>query len=68
MAKLKARIDAREYWTTYESVMNYHKFGLYVSDYSDGTHGIRDSDDWEQIDLTYFQRSFEEEYDIYNVG
>jgi len=68
LAKLKARIDAREYWTTYESVMNYHKFGLYVSDYSDGTHGIRDSDDWEQIDLTYFQRSFEEEYDIYNVG
>jgi len=64
LAKLQARIDSREYWNTYESVMNYQKFGVYVSDYSDGSHGIRDSDDWGQIDLTFFQRTFDEDYDI----
>jgi hypothetical protein len=66
LAKLQAKISARQYWMTYESVMNYQKFGGYVSDYSDGTHGTHDSNDWAQVDLTYFQRNFEEEYDIYN--
>jgi hypothetical protein len=68
LAKLQARIDARHYWTSYESIMNYHKFGLYVFDYSDGSHGTRDANDWQQIDLTYFQRTSDEDYDIGNKG
>lgn len=62
--KMQAKRDARAYWDTYESVMNYHKFGLYVLDYSDGTHGKHDSDDWAQIDLTFFQRPFDEKYGV----
>jgi hypothetical protein len=56
LQKLKAKLEANKYWETYESVMNYNKFGKYVMDYSDGTHGIRDFDEWGYIDLTYFQK------------
>ncbi len=38
----------------YKSVMNY-QYCHHLLDYSDGSHGIFDSDDWEKIDLTYFQ-------------
>lgn len=62
--KLKARLDAIEYWDTYESVMNYNKFGHYLLDYSDGSHGIRDADDWEQVDLTFFQHPINEKYGV----
>ena len=54
--KYKAMFAAQKHWDNYESTMNYHKFGQYYTDYSDGTHGERDSDDWSYIDLTYFQR------------
>lgn len=56
LQKLKARKEAIKYWDNYESCMNYAKFFKYVTDYSDGTHGDRDSDDWSYIDITYFQR------------
>lgn len=64
LQKLQARIEARQYWDSYESVMNYHKFGLYLLDYSDGSNGKRDADDWEQIDLTFFQKPFDHTYGV----
>jgi hypothetical protein len=46
-----------EEWGNYRSVMNYYYFFDYsVVDYSDGTHGEGDANDWEMFDLTYFQR------------
>jgi len=38
----------------YKSVMNY-MYAFKILDYSDGTHGFADFDDWDYIDLTYFQ-------------
>ena len=38
----------------YKSVMNY-KYAYSILDYSDGSHGFGDYNDWENIDLTYFQ-------------
>jgi len=45
------------YWfyRNYKSIMNY-RYTYKIFDYSDGSHGIRDSDDWEKIDLTYFEK------------
>ena len=42
-------------WRNYKSCMNY-RYTYRLVDYSDGTHGINDFDDWNRIDLTYFQR------------
>jgi len=64
LEKLKARKEAIAYWDSYESCMNYNKFGQYILGYSDGSHGEHDADDWNQIDLTYFQRTTEEKYGI----
>ena len=67
--KMKARNHAIEYWANYVSCMNYGNSGgplkgilkpsyaWMVLDYSDGTHGEHDYDDWSHIDLTYFQKS-----------
>jgi len=41
-------------FTNYKSVMNY-KYAYTILDYSDGSHGIGDFNDWEYMDLTYFQ-------------
>jgi len=41
-------------WRTYKSIMNY-RYTYTILDYSDGSHGRRDNDDWEQIDLGYFE-------------
>jgi len=41
------------YWN-YKSCMNY-RYTYKIFDYSDGSHGIRDFDDWKEIDLTYFE-------------
>ena len=49
-------IEAKEVWDDYESAMNYYKFGARLFDYSDGTHGENDANDWAIIDLTFFQR------------
>ncbi|MFO8078539.1 MAG: hypothetical protein R6U21_07865, partial [Thermoplasmatota archaeon] len=43
---------------SYKSIMNY--FYTYdIMDYSDGTNGIFDFDDWSAIDLTYFEPRYE---------
>jgi len=41
-------------WRPYKSVMNYGYIYRMV-DYSDGSRGKNDFDDWNRIDLTYFQ-------------
>lgn len=42
-------------WLDYASCMNYDYFWYRSLDYSDGTHGEYDFDDWSYIDLTFFQ-------------
>ena len=44
-------------WRPYKSVMNYGYMFLMV-DYSDGSRGLNDFDDWHDMDLTYFERDF----------
>jgi len=48
---------SREEWNDYMSVMNYHKYLVRLFDYSDGTHGMKDFDDWGNIDVGFFQRT-----------
>jgi len=48
-------------WADYKSAMNYYYFALRVFDYSDGSRGEPyDRNDWEKIDLSYFQRTADE--------
>ncbi len=42
-------------WRNYKSIMNY-RYTYSLLDYSDGSHGKRDYDDWENIDLGYFEK------------
>jgi len=42
-------------WRPYVSVMNYG-YMYNMVDYSDGSRGRNDFDDWDRIDLTFFQR------------
>jgi hypothetical protein len=42
-------------WRPYKSVMNYG-YTYKMVDYSDGSRGRNDFDDWDRIDLTFFQR------------
>ena len=42
-------------WRTYVSIMNY-QYTYYHFDYSDGTNGWNDFDDWSEIDLSYFEK------------
>jgi hypothetical protein len=44
------------YWlyANYKSVMNY-RYVYSILDYSDGSHGRRDHDDWKNINLSYFE-------------
>lgn len=42
-------------WLSYRSCMNY-QYCYTLVDYSDGSHGKNDFDDWGHIDLTLFQR------------
>ena len=41
-------------FNNYKSIMNY-RYTYYILDYSDGTHGTRDFNDWAEIDLSYFE-------------
>jgi len=41
-------------YRNYKSIMNYH-YTYEILDYSDGSHGKRDYDDWLNIDLGYFE-------------
>ncbi len=42
-------------WGNYKSIMNY-RYTYTILDYSDGSHGKIDYDDWDKIDLTYFEK------------
>ena len=42
-------------WKPYKSIMNY-RYVYQMVDYSDGSRGKNDFDDWDRIDLTFFQR------------
>ena len=42
-------------WDNYQSCMNYVKYGQRLFDYSDGTHGENDADDWGSLYLGHFQ-------------
>ena len=55
-SRWQMRQEAIDHWKNYESCMNYNKFGSYVLGYSDGSHGVRDADDWSMIDLTFFKK------------
>jgi len=44
-------------WRPYKSVMNYGYMYLMV-DYSDGSRGLNDFDDWHDIDLTFIDADF----------
>ena len=48
----------RGYWIyrNYKSCMNY-RYAFQLVDYSDGSHGRNDFDDWSNIDLTFFKNS-----------
>jgi len=47
-------------WGNYKSVMSYYYFNdKKLVDYSDGTHGPGDQNDWAKLDLTYFKRNSE---------
>lgn len=41
-------------WRPYKSCMNYG-YTYFLVDYSDGSRGKNDHDDWSNLDLTYFQ-------------
>lgn len=41
-------------WRNYRSIMNY-RYTYSILDFSDGSHGKRDSNDWGTIDLSYFE-------------
>ncbi|UCH72171.1 MAG: hypothetical protein JSW62_01085 [Thermoplasmatales archaeon] len=43
-------------WLDYVSCMNYDYFADRVYDYSDGSNGEYDHDDWGSLDLTFFQK------------
>ena len=41
-------------WRNYKSIMNY-RYTYSIMDYSDGSHGKRDFNDWAAINLSYFE-------------
>ncbi len=41
-------------YRTYKSIMNY-EYTYRIFDYSDGSHGIRDFDDWSNLNLSHFE-------------
>jgi len=48
----------KDWWKfrNYKSCMSYDRIYFFIPDYSDGSHGRNDHDDWSSIDLTLFQR------------
>lgn len=48
----------KDWWKfrNYKSCMSYDRIYYFIPDYSDGSHGRNDHDDWGSIDLTLFQR------------
>lgn len=60
LSYIEGRAAKQEYldeWGDYKSVMNYYYIWDYsIVDYSDGSHGPNDVNDWELFDLTFFQQ------------
>jgi hypothetical protein len=56
-AKCTAKPWCIGYWIfrNYKSCMNY-RYTYKILDYSDGTHGIIDFNDWGNIDFTFFEK------------
>lgn len=53
---IKKYKEYKEKWGNYKSVMNYlYIFDKKLVDYSDGTHGQNDQNDWEKFYLPFFQ-------------
>ena len=53
---VKERTQYLEKWGNYKSVMNYYYiYDKKIVDFSDGTHGENDQNDWDLIYLPYFQ-------------
>jgi hypothetical protein len=52
----KSRRQYLEQWGNYKSVMNYYYlYDKRIVDYSDGSHGDNDQNDWEKMYLPFFQ-------------
>ena len=52
----KERNQYIEEWGNYKSVMNYYYlYSKNIVDYSDGSHGYNDQNDWEKFYLPFFQ-------------
>jgi hypothetical protein len=47
-------------WFDYKSCMNYDYFRQRLFDYSDGSNGKYDCDDWGQLDFAFFQKPSED--------
>jgi len=47
-------------WYNYKSAMNYFWYRHRYFDYSDGSHGPNDVNDWEALRLYYFQSTFDD--------
>jgi len=62
----QAKQEFLDQWGNYKSVMNYYYiFNKKIVDYSDGSHGPGDQNDWEAFDLTAFRGN---DYIIENPG
>ncbi|MCX6665100.1 MAG: hypothetical protein NT038_03420 [Euryarchaeota archaeon] len=56
----QAKQDYLDEWGNYKSVMNYYYiWDKKIADYSDGSHGTGDFNDWTHMDLTYFKAESE---------
>ena len=59
---------AFETWYNYKSVMSYFWYGCRLFDYSDGTNGEKDVDDWGLLDVGFFQRPAYNLYDLEGIN
>ncbi|MFH1100565.1 MAG: hypothetical protein V1726_00815 [Methanobacteriota archaeon] len=57
----QAKQEFLDRWGNYKSVMSYYYiWDKKIVDYSDGSHGTGDSNDWANLDLTYFKQQAQE--------
>lgn len=54
-------------WFEYVSVMNYEYFRMRYFDYSDGSHGPRDTDDWGNIRVGYFEHTLTSKVEVEGI-
>ncbi len=58
---------AYEKWYDYKSCMSYFWYSTRLFDYSDGTNGPNDVDDWGNLDVSFFQKP-PEQYDLEGIS